>query len=292
MDVVVITGPTASGKSDLAIRLAHKINGEIISADSLQIYKYMDIGTAKETNFSVPHHMIDIVTPDQAFSVADYQALAREKIDEVQKRGKIPIVTGGTGFYINALLYNVTFEEEPDYAYRDTLIKLAKEKGEEELYNMLKNIDPDYAKTIHQNNVAKISRAIEYHKTTGKKLSEHNNETDNKKPMYNHKTFIIDIDREILYKRINQRVDIMIEQGLIEEVKTLLKMGYTKDLAPMGSIGYKEIVKYINGEIFLDKALCDIKQNTRRYAKRQITWLRNKTDGCWIKPDEEITLHI
>lgn len=292
MPLIVIAGPTASGKSALGMALAQHLNGEIVSADSMQIYQGMDIGTAKEINPPIAHHLINVVKPDTPFSVATYQKLARTAVAEILAKGKQPIVVGGTGFYLNALLYDVSFEVPPNLAYRETLANLAKTQGVQVVYERLMAVDPVYASTIHPNNVAKITRAIEYHHTTGQRLSDQNQADAQAKPMYDTKTFILDLPREGLYQRINERVEAMVQQGLVAEVAGLLAQGYGADLPAMGSIGYKETVNHLKGVISLEEMVAQIQQNTRNYAKRQVTWLRNKTKGQWIDaqntPLEEI----
>ena len=292
--LVVIAGATACGKTDIAIDLALKINGEIISADSMQVYKYMNIGTAKASKESmkgVPHFLIDVLYPDEDFSVALFKDMAKSCIDDIHSRGKMPILVGGTGFYINALIYDTNFTNtdvnEKDTAYRESLYALAEDK--KLLYNMLKEVDPEATLYIHENNVKKVVRALEYYKETGKKISQHNQEEQKREEAYKTHFFILNRDRKILYENIEKRVDNMAQKGLVEEVKNILDLGYKEDLVSMNGIGYKEIISYLKGESSLDESIDLLKRNTRRFAKRQITWFKNKSDGVWIDIDESTT---
>ena len=284
--LVIIAGPTACGKTATSIELAKKINGEIISADSMQVYKYMDIGTAKATKQEmqdIPHYLIDEFYPDEEFNVMIFQKKAKDYIDQIYKKGKIPILVGGTGFYINALVFDNNFvEEESDSNLRNELYELAEKNGVEYLHNMLKECDPESAEKIHYNNVKRVARAIEFYKKTGKPISEHNKEAKSKSSPYKTAFIVLDMDRQKLYERINKRVDVMIEDGLVDEVKMLLEKGYKKELVSMQGLGYKEIVAYINGETSLEEAIEKLKQSTRHFAKRQLTWFRGQTDGLWI----------
>ena len=284
--LVIIAGPTACGKTATSIELAKKINGEIISADSMQVYKYMDIGTAKATKQEmqdIPHYLIDEFYPDEEFNVMIFQKKAKDYIDQIYKKGKIPILVGGTGFYINALVFDNNFvEEESDSNLRNELYELAEKNGVEYLHNMLKEFHPESAEKIHYNNVKRVARAIEFYKKTGKPISEHNKEAKSKSSPYKTAFIVLDMDRQKLYERINKRVDVMIEDGLVDEVKMLLEKGYKKELVSMQGLGYKEIVAYINGETSLEEAIEKLKQSTRHFAKRQLTWFRGQTDGLWI----------
>ncbi|MGN0134697.1 MAG: tRNA (adenosine(37)-N6)-dimethylallyltransferase MiaA [Anaerotignum sp.] len=284
--LIVIGGPTACGKTGFSIKLAKKIGGEIISADSMQVYRYMDIGTAKvtpEEADGVPHYLIDEFDPDEEYNVMIFQQKAKAYMEEIWAKGKIPILVGGTGFYINALLYDNDFTEtENDTSYREECYKLAQEQGPEVLYERLQKIDPEYAANIHANNVKRVTRALEYHYLTGQKFSEHNAEQKEKETPYDAAVIILTMDREKLYKRIELRIDLMLEQGLLEEVKGLLDRGYTPDLVSMQGIGYKEFIPYFNGECTLEEAVTQLKTNTRRFAKRQLTWFRRQIDGLWI----------
>ncbi len=284
--LIVIGGPTACGKTGFSIKLAKKIGGEIISADSMQVYRYMDIGTAKvtpEEADGVPHYLIDELNPDEEYNVMLFQQKAKAYMEEIWAKGKIPILVGGTGFYINALLYDNDFTEtENDTSYREECYKLAQEQGAEVLYERLKEIDPEYAANIHANNVKRVTRALEYHYLTGQKFSEHNAEQKEKETPYDAAVIILTMDREKLYERIELRIDLMMEQGLLEEVKGLLDKGYTPDLVSMQGIGYKEFIPYFKGECTLEEAVTQLKTNTRRFAKRQLTWFRRQIDGLWI----------
>lgn len=284
--LIVIGGPTACGKTGFSIKLAKKIGGEIISADSMQVYRYMDIGTAKVTSEEadgVPHYLIDELNPDEEYNVMLFQQKAKAYMEKIWAKGKIPILVGGTGFYINALLYDNDFTEtENDTSYREECYQLAKEQGAEVLYERLKEIDPEYAANIHANNVKRVTRALEYHYLTGQKFSEHNAEQKEKETPYDAAVIILTMDRELLYQRIELRIDLMMEQGLLEEVKGLLDRGYTPDLVSMQGIGYKEFIPYFNGECTLEEAVTQLKTNTRRFAKRQLTWFRRQIDGLWI----------
>jgi len=288
--VIVILGPTASGKTKLSIELAKDIDGEIVSADSMQIYKYMDIGTAKPTEEEkqgIKHHLIDEITPDEEFSVARFQQLAVKYIDDIINRGKIPIVCGGTGLYIDSLIYNIEFGDTIcDWEFRERLRKEALEKGNEYLHNKLKEIDPEAAEKIHMNNVKRVIRAIEVYTYTHKTISMLQKESRNNPSKYKFYVFGLSMGREKLYERINQRVDRMIEKGLVQEVKKLMEMGYDKSTIAMQGIGYKEILSYLRGEISFDEAVYLLKRNTRRYAKRQFTWFNRMKDVHWINLDE------
>lgn len=288
--LVILTGPTAVGKTQLSIQLAKKINGEIISADSIQVYKGMDIGSAKitkEETDSIPHHLIDILEPKEEFNVHIFKKLATKAINDISSRGKIPIIVGGTGFYIQAVLYDINFDDtETDYEYREYLEQLAKDKGNAFLHNMLKEVDHKSAAAIHCNNLKRVIRALEYYKQTGKKISEHNEkERENKSP-YNFAYFVLNDKRDKLYNRINQRVDIMFDNGLLKEMETLIAKGYTRDLVSMQGIGYKELFNYFDGKTSLDETKELIKKNTRHFAKRQLTWFRREKDVTMLNIDE------
>ncbi len=278
--LIVISGPTASGKTGLAIELAKKLNGEIVSADSMQLYKIMDIGTAKPDEFELSqakHYMIDEIMPDEEMSIATFKDLAFGYINKIIGEGKIPIICGGTGFYTNALIYNTQFvEAEVDNVYRDFLYKEAEQKGNEYVHDLLKEVDEVSAEKIHANNIKRVIRALEYYKTTGQKISEHNVEQKAKEPYFDTKQIILNMDREKLYEKINLRVDIMVEKGLFEEVKKLMDLGYDETLTSMQGIGYKEIIQYYKGEITKNEAIELVKQNSRRYAKKQVTWFTHQ----------------
>lgn len=292
--VIVILGPTASGKTKLSIELAKNINGEIVSADSMQIYKYMDIGTAKPTEEEkqgIEHYLIDEITPDEEFSVARFQQLAIKYIDDIIKREKVPIVSGGTGLYIDSLIYNIEFGDTIcDWELRENLKREALEKGNEYLHNKLKEIDPEAAEKIHMNNVKRVIRAIEVYTYTQKTISMHQKESRKNPSKYRFTIFGLTMEREKLYERINQRVDQMIEKGLVQEVKKLIEMGYDKSTIAMQGIGYKEILSYLRGEISLDEAIYVLKRNTRHYAKRQFTWFNRMKDVNWINLDQNPNL--
>ena len=284
--LIVIGGPTACGKTGFSIKLAKKIDGEIISADSMQVYRYMDIGTAKvtpEEADGVPHYLIDEFDPDEEYNVMLFQQKAKAYMEEIWAKGKTPILVGGTGFYINALLYDNDFTEtDNDTSYREECYKLAQEQGPEVLFERLKEVDPEYAEIMHANNVKRVTRALEYHYLTGQKFSEHNAEQKEKETPYDAAVIILNMEREKLYERIELRIDIMMQEGLLEEVKGLLDKGYTPDLVSMQGIGYKEFVPYFNGECTLEEAVTQLKTNTRRFAKRQLTWFRRQIDGLWV----------
>ena len=288
--LIVVAGPTASGKTGLAIEIAKAVDGEIISADSMQIYKYMDIGTAKATEEEQSqclHHLLDIIEPDCEFSVADYTKLAHECIADIVSRGKIPVMCGGTGLYIDSVVNDVDFGElDTDYRLRDQLQKLAEKEGGEKLIEILREFDPVSAKRLHPNNLKRVIRAIEFYKTSGIPISEHQEMTKQKESRYNAVMFMINHDREVLYERINRRVDIMVNDGLYDEVKKLMGMGYTPVLNSMQGIGYKELISHFNAEITLDEAIEQIKQNSRRYAKRQLTWFRRNENINLLSPDK------
>ena len=285
--LIVIAGPTACGKTASSVLLAKKIDGEIISADSMQVYKYMDIGTAKikqEETKGIKHYLIDEFYPDEDFSIAVFKEKATQYINEIYNKGKIPILVGGTGFYINSVIYNNDFTEtKRDDTYRKELEQLAINKGNDFLHNMLKTVDLKSSEDIHKNNVKKIIRALEYYKLTGEKISTHNEREKQREKEYNTTFFVLNMDRKKLYDRINLRVDIMIKDGLVDEVKDLLNKGYKKELVSMQGIGYKEIVKYLEGEYSLDYAIEIIKRDTRHFAKRQLTWFKHKAEeSIWI----------
>lgn len=287
--LVIITGPTAVGKTDISIKLAKKIKGEIISADSIQVYRHMDIGSAKiteEEKQGVKHYLIDILEPDEEFNVAMFCNLAKKAIEEILSKGKIPIVVGGTGFYINALLYDNEFIETEDDGYREYLENLYKEKGVDFLYDMLMAEDPQSAKAIHKNNVKRVIRALEYKKQTGLLMSSHNIEAKQKKSPYNFSYFVLNIDRQTLYDRIDRRIDRMLSNGLIEEVTRLDNIyHFDKTMTSMQGIGYKEILDYLKGNTTLQEAVYILKRDTRHFAKRQLTWFRGRNDVTWIDKD-------
>ena len=288
--LIILTGPTAVGKTKASIALAKAIGGEIISADSMQVYKDMDIGSAKispEEMDGVSHHLIDVLEPNEEFHVVRFQQMAKEAMDKIYAARHIPIVVGGTGFYIQALLYDIDFtENDGDTLFRTEMEKYAAEHGAEALHDKLREVDPSSADTIHANNVKRVIRALEFFHQTGKKISEHNEEERQKDSPYDFIYFVLNDERSHLYERINLRVDLMIQEGLLEEVKSLKEKGYTKDMVSMQGLGYKEILDYLDGEISFDEAIYRIKRDTRHFAKRQITWFKRERDVTWINKQE------
>lgn len=288
--LIILTGPTAVGKTDLSISLAKAVSGEIISADSMQVYKKMNIGTAKitpEEMEDVPHHLIDVLDPAEDFNVFLFKELALKAMDEIYERGHIPILTGGTGFYIQSVIYDIDFSEETgDKEYRNHLQSLADTKGSEYLYEMLKEVDPEAAIEIHSNNIKRVIRALEYHHFTGEKISTHNREQRAKESPYNFAYFVLNDLRDNVYDRINQRVDIMVKNGLVEEVKSLMAEGYTRNLVSMQGLGYKEIIDALNKDITIEEAIYRIKLETRHFAKRQLTWFRREKDVIFLNKNE------
>ena len=284
--LVCVAGPTCSGKTSLGIEIAKEFDGEIISADSMQIYRELNIGTAKpskEEMEGIPHHLIDIVNPDGEFSVKEFVDMANEKIEDITKRGKLPIVVGGTGLFISSLIDNVQFSDgEADEDLRKELSDIADKKGAEFLHSMLKDIDYDSYLRLHPNNIKRVIRAIEIYKTTGITMTEQIKNSKNKPSDFNLCYIGLNTDREIIYDRINKRVDIMIEKGLLDEVKALKEKGYTTLNKSMQAIGYKELFLYLDGKLTLNEAVDLIKQESRRYAKRQLTWFRRDERIKWI----------
>ena len=286
--LIILTGPTAVGKTDLSIKLSKSLNAEIISADSMQIYKYMDIGSAKITKEemdNVVHHMIDEVTPDVPFSVSEFQTRSEKYINDIHERRKRVLVTGGTGLYLNSLIYNMDFaKSDANNEIREKLEKELEENGIDYMHEKLRSLDEDAANRIHKNNTKRVIRAIEVC-LSGNKMNDFSKDL-----RYNEKykpiIIVLNRDREVLYQRINKRVDIMLENGLLDEVKKLLEMGYTKDMISMQGIGYKEMIKYLDGEYTYDEAVEIIKRDSRRYAKRQITWFKIYQDAKWFDLDE------
>ena len=276
-NLVVITGPTAVGKTDISIKLAKEINGEIISADSIQVYKGLDIGSAKITEDEmdgVKHYLIDVLEPTDDFDIYTFKQMAEDAIEEIYAKGKVPIIVGGTGFYIQSVLYDVDFEEtEVDMEYRKELEELAKINGNEYVHKMLEEVDPEYAAGIHPNNLKRVIRALEFYHENNIPLSEHNAEQKENESPYNFAYYVLNDDRDVLYDRINKRVDLMFEKGLVDEVKGL---GLDKANQSMQGIGYKEVLEYINGNLSLEETKELIKKNTRHFAKRQLTWFRHE----------------
>lgn len=288
--MIVLTGPTAVGKTELSIRLAKAVGGEILSADSMQVYKHMDIGSAKITTDEmqgVPHHLIDVLEPWEDFNVVVFKKKCEECLPGIYERGHIPILTGGTGFYIQALLRDVDFEEEgEDVPYRIELEKLAQEKGAAFLHEMLRQVDAASAEAIHENNIKRIIRALEYYQTTGQRISDHNERERQKKSAYNSCYFVLNDIRERLYERIERRVDEMINLGLVGEVQRLKDMGVKQGMSSMQGLGYKEILNYLDGVTTLEEAVYLIKRDTRHFAKRQLTWFRREKEVIWIDKDQ------
>ena len=289
--LVIIAGPTAVGKSALSIDLAKRINAEIISADSMQVYKGMDIGSAKITKEEmqgVPHHLIDILDPTKDFSVADFKDLAKKAASDIYKRGKIPMLVGGTGFYIQSLLYDIDFDESSGKvsSYRETLEKEYDELGPDAMFERLKNVDPDYCEIIHKNDKKRVVRALEFYLDTKTPISKHNVTEMQKEPVYNAGFFVLTDDREKIYKRINERVDVMVKSGLVDEVRKLKCLGLTKEDVSMHGLGYKEILMYLDNEISLDEAIYMIKRDSRHFAKRQLTWFKRERNVTWVSIDK------
>ena len=289
-NLFILAGPTAVGKTDISIKLAKKLNGEIICADSMQIYKYMDIGSAKITKDEmqgVPHHLIDIIEPKDSFNVSQYKVYAERTIDYILNKKKLPMLVGGTGLYINSLIYNYEFTDaSTDEKYRLYLQQLAEKSGKEYIHNLLKDVDIESYNKLYPNDLKRIIRALEVYKLTGKTISQFNNENDIYDISYKPYYFVLTMDRSKLYDRINKRVDMMIKNGLIEEVQKLKIMGYTQDMQAMKGIGYKEILYYLDGSISLDESIFLIKKGSRNYAKRQLTWFRKDKRALWINKDD------
>lgn len=291
--LIVLTGPTAVGKTSLSIKLAKAIGGEIISADSMQVYRRMDIGSAKvtpEEMEGIPHHLIDVLEPDQEFNVVTFQRLAKEALKEIYSHGHIPIIAGGTGFYIQALLYDIDFKENDEESpVRRELEELAAREGERApalLHGMLKEVDPEAAAQIHANNIKRVIRAIEYFRQTGEKISLHNEAERQKESPYNFLYYVVNTDRPLLYERIDRRVDQMMEHGLVDEVKMLKAMGCHRGQTSMQGLGYKEILDYLDGTCTLEEAVYILKRDTRHFAKRQLTWFKRERDVRWLNLPE------
>lgn len=308
--MIVLAGPTAVGKTRLSLALARAVGGEVISADSMQVYRHMDIGSAKigkEQMQGIPHHMIDVLEPWEPFNVVIFQQKCRECLKEVYGRGHVPIVTGGTGFYIQALLRDVDFDGMPggrraeeaghveaegaaeqaassaqDGAYRSALERLAAQQGAEALHEMLRRVDPASAEAIHANNVKRTIRALEFYHQTGQRISEHNERERQRESAYRSCYFVLTDDRETLYERIDRRVDEMLEEGLVDEVKRLRELGCHREMVSMQGLGYKEILAFLEGEIPYERAVEILKRDTRRFAKRQLTWFRREKDVIWV----------
>ncbi len=287
--LVIITGPTAAGKTELSVRLCEMISGEIISADSMQVYTGMDVGTAKVTKEEmrgIKHHMIDIFDPFHEFNVSEFKELSKKYAKDITDRGGIPVVCGGTGFYIQALLYDIDFKEEESDGYREKLREIAeKADGADILHNMLSEVDKESAAAIHKNNVKRVIRALEYHHNNNAKISTHNEESHNKEAYYNAVYFVLTMDRDKLYERIDRRVDIMVKEGLFEEMEGLIKLGLNRDNISMKGIGYRELFDYFDGIITREEAIEKIKLDTRHFAKRQLTWFKREKNVIWVDKD-------
>lgn len=288
--LVVLTGPTAVGKTKLSISLAKALNGEIISADSMQVYKYMDIGSAKITEKEmdgVPHHLIDVLSPFEEFHIVRFQELAKKAMEDIYNRGKTPVFVGGTGFYIQAITKDIDFTEgKEDKQYREELSRLAAEKGNEFLHEMLREVDKKSAEEIHANNVKRVIRALEFYKENGFPISQHNEEQKQNETPYNLAYFVLNAPRDLLYERIDRRVDEMMENGLVKEVQKLKDMGCRREMTSMQGLGYKEILSFLDGEIPLDEAVRILKRDTRHFAKRQLTWFRRESNVVWVDKDK------
>lgn len=296
--LIILTGPTAVGKTKLSIELAKAVNGQMISADSMQVYRHMDIGTAKirpEEMQDIPHYLIDVLDPWESFDVVRFQTMAKEALEKIYTAGAIPIVVGGTGFYIQALLYNIDFDEnDSETGYRSELQSFADRHGVEALHDRLRQVDEKSADMIHPNNIKRVIRALEFYHQTGARISEHNETQRQKESPYRFAYFVLDDERERIYRRIDQRIDQMLDQGLVAEVKQLRDMGCTRDMVSMQGLGYKEILAYLDGECTLEEAVYILKRDTRHFAKRQLTWFRREHEVRWIErqeyPDEAAML--
>lgn len=288
--LIVLTGPTAVGKTSLSIYLAKAVNGEIISADSMQVYKGMDIGSAKirkEEMQGVTHYLVDILEPEEEFHIVKFQELAKAALEEIYAKGKIPILVGGTGFYIQAVTRDIDFTQaEQETSYREELEQFAKEKGAEYLHEKLREVDSKSAENIHANNVKRVIRALEFYHQNGTPISEHNEEQKQQTSPYNLAYFVLTAPRGILYERIDRRVDQMMEEGLLEEVKSLRERGCHRGMVSMQGLGYKEILAYLEGEYPLEEAVRILKRDTRHFAKRQLTWFRREQDVIWVDKEQ------
>lgn len=291
--LIILTGPTAVGKTAASVKLAKAVEGEIISADSMQIYQYMDIGTAKitpEEMSGIRHYLVDEITPDTPFHVYEFKKMAEDAMKKIWEKGKLPIIAGGTGFYIQALLYDIDFQEEREgQVFRHELEKKAEEKGARYLHEKLREVDPASAEAIHPNNKKRVIRALEYFHETGRPISAHNTEQRQKESPYQFLYVVLTMNRKKLYERINQRVDDMVAAGLFEEAETLIKRGYTKDMVSMQAIGYKELFDYFEGMISKEEAVEQIKKDTRHFAKRQLTWFRREKEVVFVDKEQFAT---
>ncbi len=278
------------GKTELSIRLARMVQGSVISADSMQVYRHMDIGSAKikkEEMQEIPHYLVDAFEPDEEFHVVRFQEYAKKYIADIYAQGRVPVVVGGTGFYIQALLYDIDFtKEQGETSYRQSLEQIAKEQGGSVLHEMLKEVDPEAAGQIHENNIKRMVRALEFYHLSGKKISDHNEQERQKESPYNFAYFVLNDDREKLYGRINERVEQMLREGLVEEVRGLWKRGFDRRMVSMQGLGYKEVLDYLEGGCDLEEAVYRIKRDTRHFAKRQLTWFRRERDVLWVDKQE------
>ena len=288
--LIVLTGPTAVGKTSLSISLAKAVNGEIISADSMQVYKKMDIGSAKirsEEMQGIPHYLVDVLEPEEEFHIVKFQQMAKKAMEDIYSRGKIPILVGGTGFYIQAVTKDIDFTEaQQENDYRKELEALAEEKGGEHLHEMLRKVDPVSADAIHAHNVKRVIRALEFYHQNGSPISAHNEEQKQHESPYNLAYFVLNMPRELLYERIDLRVDQMMKEGLLEEVSRLKKEGCHRGMVSMQGLGYKEILAYLDGEYPLEEAVRVLKRDTRHFAKRQLTWFRREQEVTWVNKDQ------
>lgn len=288
--LIVLTGPTAVGKTSLSISLAKAVNGEIISADSMQVYKKMDIGSAKirsEEMQGIPHYLVDVLEPEEEFHIVKFQQMAKKAMEDIYSRGKIPILVGGTGFYIQAVTKDIDFTEaQQENDYRKELEALAEEKGGEHLHEMLRKVDPVSADTIHAHNVKRVIRALEFYHQNGSPISAHNEEQKQHESPYNLAYFVLNMPRELLYERIDLRVDQMMKEGLLEEVSRLKEEGCHRGMVSMQGLGYKEILAYLDGEYPLEEAVRVLKRDTRHFAKRQLTWFRREQELTWVNKDQ------
>lgn len=287
--LIVLTGPTAAGKTHLSISLAKAVNGEIISADSMQVYKYMDIGSAKirpEEMQGVKHYLVDELLPEEEFHIVRFQQMAKAAMEEIYANGKIPILVGGTGFYIQAITKEIDFTQaQQEDGYRQELERAAEEKGKEYLHQMLEKVDPVSAQEIHANNVKRVIRALEFYHQNQSPISAHNQEQKEHETPYDLVYFVLNVPRELLYKRIDDRIDEMMQEGLLEEVKRLKEMGYHRGMVSMQGLGYKELLAYLDGEYPLEEAIRILKRDTRHFAKRQLTWFRREKDTIWLNKE-------
>ena len=288
--LIVLTGPTAVGKTSLSMSLAKAVNGEIISADSMQVYKKMDIGSAKirsEEMQGIPHYLVDVLEPEEEFHIVKFQQMAKKAMEDIYSRGKIPILVGGTGFYIQAVTKDIDFTEaQQENDYRKELEALAEEKGGEHLHEMLRKVDPVSADAIHAHNVKRVIRALEFYNQNGSPISAHNEEQKQHESPYNLAYFVLNMPRELLYERIDLRVDQMMKEGLLEEVSRLKEEGCHRGMVSMQGLGYKEILAYLDGEYPLEEAVRVLKRDTRHFAKRQLTWFRREQELTWVNKDQ------